>query len=78
MSEQKIIGYIILNPNTDVGDWDDCLHLTEESAIESLTGPHDPYCRTEAERTDDIVPWWEDYDIHPVCEGVRRKQEERA
>ena len=69
---QKIVGYIIVNPISDVLDWDGVIHETKQSAIESLTGPHDPFCNTESEHHDDCTPWWESYNIHPVLEAIER------
>lgn len=70
-SKDRVIGYIILNPNTDEPDWDTGLHLTEESAIASLTDRHSSMCRTDEESTEDLTPWYEVYDIHPILEGCR-------
>lgn len=69
---QKIIGYVIVNPNTEQLDWDGVIHETKLSAIESLTGPHDPFYDAVSEDHPNRTPWWETYAIHPVLEAIER------
>lgn len=75
--DEDAVGWIIVNPNTDELDWDARLFQTKDAAIESLTGFHDPYVKTEEEAANDAekCPWWEDYEILRVVDPKRGSEE---
>ncbi|MGO4297114.1 hypothetical protein [Glutamicibacter sp. MCAF14] len=73
VAQPEVRGYIIVDKKTNAIDWDGELHTSIESAIESMTGPHQSMCRT-AEEEDDAAndgrtAWWRFYSIHAVTDG---------
>ena len=72
VAQPVVRGYIIVDKKTNAIDWDGELHPSIESAIESMTGPHQSMCRT-AEEEDDAAndgrtAWWRIYSIHTVTD----------
>lgn len=62
----RTIGYIVVDNVTKALDWDGELHPTEEDAIESLTGPHQMWCKSIEEETEERTFWGTSYMICPV------------
>jgi hypothetical protein len=60
------VGFVVVDIKTRELDWDGVLHPTREAAVESLTGPHQMWCRTREEATDERSFFGEVYEILPV------------
>lgn len=69
---EETYGYVIIDGNTGVMDWDGLVHDTRDAAVRSLTERGSGFCRTEAEAEadDDLMPWWTVYNIHPVGQRI--------
>ena len=73
VAQPEVRGYIIVDKKTNAIDWDGELHTSIESAIDSMTGPHQSMCQTVEEEDDAAndgrTAWWRIYSIHTVTDG---------
>lgn len=68
-AERSMIGYVIVDAETNAIDWDAELHPTRDAAIASLTGPRHMYCKSVDEETDEKTYWGRHYAICTVNRG---------
>lgn len=61
-----LVGFVIVDIKTRKLDWDGELHPTREAAIESLTGPHQMWCSTPEESSEERTYYGDVYEILPV------------
>jgi hypothetical protein len=62
----RTIGYVVVDVVSKALDWDGEMHPSEEAAIESLTGPHQMWCKSAEEETEDRTFWGSAYMICAV------------
>jgi hypothetical protein len=70
---EKIIGYVVVDRETKLIDWDMEVHPLRVNAIESLTGPYQMWCKSLEEETDDRTYWGKAYMICKVTESEATK-----
>jgi hypothetical protein len=63
---EKIIGYVVVDKETQKLDWDGEMHPLRVDAIESLTGPRQMWCKNLEDETEDRTYWGKAYIICPV------------
>jgi hypothetical protein len=63
---ESIIGYVVVDKETKKLDWDGELHPLRVDAIESMTGPHQMWCKSLEDETEDRAYWGSAYDICAV------------
>ena len=60
------LGFVVVDKVSLALDWDGEMHSSREGAIESLTGPHQMWCKYINDETDDKTYWGRAYMICPV------------